>query len=795
MALIRQHNMYLVNISRLVKNNTLSLFITLLVVNSSLFSQSAMGEWTLHVPARKALGVVAHGNIVYTAFMSGVLAYDTEAKEKTLLTSINALSDIEISTIGYEPTSGTVVVGYKNGNLDLLTDNRTDNIPFIKLAQIQGVKSINKIIAFGGKLYVATGFGIVVVDPLKREVKETYYPTAQNLSVNDITISSDTIFALTDDKLMWAKLSNPSLADYNQWTVDSRVPINIESIYQDLERINGKLFVSKNYPDFGGDSVFTIMPFGITPLNYPDFGLELNSLTNHNGKLALNLNGGIFVYNDNYDGFTYGVNTFPAGGFINANSSLYRNGEVFIADNYNGSVKVNADVSMELIMFDGPPKNSFYSMDWKGGKLGVAGGGLNEKLYTFNGAGCYSMEDGKWTLYAVEEIPVWDTLEFFDCLAVSINPKNTNEMAVSTYSGAPVQIVTGDKEVVGNFNANNSPIEKTVLNNGYSLVSDVEYDDDGNLWVLNGYATKTLKVLKADKEWLSFDLGANSKNNFTSDMVIDFNRNVWLAVEGKGLFAFDYNETLDNPQDDRVQNIVKSNLTENLPSNSIRAIAVDFDNEIWVGTDNGFAIIYNSDNVFESTQPQFLPQRIKLEFEGNVEYLLGSTAINDIEIDGGNRKWMATESAGVFLLSPDGLTIIANYTVENSGLISNTVFDLEIDQKTGEVYMITNLGLVSLRTDASYEDFNYVDVRVFPNPVRPEFEGLITIQGIRYNSDVKFTDMAGNLVYKTTSNGGTAVWNGKNLNGEKVASGVYLIWTAANEGKGRKVGKVLIIND
>jgi hypothetical protein len=368
-------------------------------------------------------------------------------------------------------------------------------------------------------------------------------------------------------------------------------------------------------------------------------------------------------------------------------------------------------------------------------------------------------------------------------------------MAVSTYSGAPVQIVTGDKEVVGNFNANNSPIEKTVLNNGYSLVSDVEYDDDGNLWVLNGYATKTLKVLKADKEWLSFDLGANSKNNFTSDMVIDFNRNVWLAVEGKGLFAFDYNETLDNPQDDRVQNIVKSNLTENLPSNSIRAIAVDFDNEIWVGTDNGFAIIYNSDNVFESTQPQFLPQRIKLEFEGNVEYLLGSTAINDIEIDGGNRKWMATESAGVFLLSPDGLTIIANYTVENSGLISNTVFDLEIDQKTGEVYMITNLGLVSLRTDASYEDFNYVDVRVFPNPVRPEFEGLITIQGIRYNSDVKFTDMAGNLVYKTTSNGGTAVWNGKNLNGEKVASGVYLIWTAANEGKGRKVGKVLIIND
>jgi len=122
---------------------------------------------------------------------------------------------------------------------------------------------------------------------------------------------------------------------------------------------------------------------------------------------------------------------------------------------------------------------------------------------------------------------------------------------------------------------------------------------------------------------------------------------------------------------------------------------------------------------------------------------------------------------------------------------------MEIDDKTGEVYITTEDGLVSLRTDASFEDPNYSDVRVFPNPVRPEFEGLITIQGIKFNSDVKFTDMAGNLVYKTISNGGTAVWNGKNLNGEKVTSGVYLIWTAPDdrERKGRKVGKVVIIND
>jgi hypothetical protein len=183
-----------------------------------------------------------------------------------------------------------------------------------------------------------------------------------------------------------------------------------------------------------------------------------------------------------------------------------------------------------------------------------------------------------------------------------------------------------------------------------------------------------------------------------------------------------------------------------------------------------------------------------LDFEGNVEYMLGSTYITDIEIDGGNRKWMGTANTGIFLLSPDGLEILAHYTTENSPLISNNIMDMQINQMTGEMFIATDKGLLSYRIDASYEDPEYSDVQVFPNPVNPSFFGPVTIQGIKYNSDVKVTDIAGNLVYKTTSNGGTATWNCKNLNGERVKTGVYLIWTTPNEGKGRKVGKVTIIN-
>ena len=260
------------------------------------------------------------------------------------------------------------------------------------------------------------------------------------------------------------------------------------------------------------------------------------------------------------------------------------------------------------------------------------------------------------------------------------------------------------------------------------------------------------------------------------------------------MFGFNDNKTISNLSDDKYKNLNSGEFTGGLPSNTVNAIAVDFDNEIWIGTDNGFAVLYNSENVFDAAAGSYNAQRIKLEYEGNVEYVLGNTNIVDIEVDGANRKWFATANSGLILLSADGLEVISQFTTENSPLISNNIIDIKLDQTTGELYIVTDKGLISYRTDASYEDPAYSNVKVFPNPARPDFEGPITIQGIRYDSDIKITDVAGNLVYQTTSNGGTATWNGKTITGEKVTSGVYLIWTAPNEGKGRKVGKVLVIH-
>jgi hypothetical protein len=277
-------------------------------------------------------------------------------------------------------------------------------------------------------------------------------------------------------------------------------------------------------------------------------------------------------------------------------------------------------------------------------------------------------------------------------------------------------------------------------------------------------------------------------------MAIDYNNNIWMAINQVGLVGYNPGSSITDPSDDKRILLLEGETNGNLPSKEVTAIAVDFDNEIWIGTDNGFVVLYNSENAFDAPAGSISAQRIKLEFEGNVEFVLGNTSVTDIEVDGGNRKWFGTNGAGVVLLSADGLEIVKQFTTQNSPIISDNVIDIEIDQKTGEVFIVTDKGLVSYRGDASFEDPDVSDVQIFPNPARPEFDGPITIQGIRFDSDVRITDVAGNLVFKTTSNGGTATWDGRTLLGENVVTGVYLIWVAPNNSKGRFVGKVVIAN-
>lgn len=760
---------------------------------SFLHAQIGTGEWRLHVPARKAVDVAAANNVVFAAFESGILEYNSTDDEKRLWTDVNGLSDISPTSLFFSNTFNALFIGYDNGNFDKLKEDQITNIPAIKLAQIQGSKRINKIVEHNNFIYLATGFAVVKIDPVKNEVKDTYYPTSGNDAILDVMFRNDSIFALSSSRLYRGYLNNIALADASQWVVDTRLPVESVQSYHDLENINNELIISYKNAAYGMDSVFRIKDDGLELITDLPFSLELNSLSVHDGLLAVNAEGGTFVYND--DGSLASVmNSFSYGGYPNVNNSVYANGFTWMADEKEGLVRYFTQYSAVKIPFDGPPKSDFYAMDWQDGRLVVAGGGISGISPTFSGSGIYLFEDEKWSLRDRDNMQMWNGQMIWDFVSTAINPLDKEQIAVGTFSPIPLSLMNSSAQVSDTFTPNNSTLEYTAVGGEWSLVSGMNYDEDENLWMVNSYSDRPLNVRTKSGAWYSFDCGTAAKNKYTRKLVVDYNGHKWFAVDGAGVFGYKDNGTIADPSDDDRVNLNTGESTGNLPSSTVNALAVDFDNEIWIGTDNGFAVLYNSESAFDATAGNYNAQRIKLEYEGNVEYVLGNTAITDIEVDGGNRKWIGTANSGIILLSPDGLQILEQHTTENSPLISNAILDMELDQNTGELFIITDKGLISYRTNATYEDPEYTNVQVFPNPARPEFEGPITIQGIRYNSDIKITDVAGNLVYKTTSNGGTATWNGRDVNGEKVKTGVYLIWTAANEGKGRKVGKVLVVN-
>ena len=767
-----------------------------LFVSHFVHSQVGTGEWRLHVSTMEAIDVASKDSFVYTAYESGVMEYNIHTSEKVMLDKINYLSDIQVSCIDMDTVENALYIGYKNGNIDKIINNQILNIPPIKLAEVTGSKQINCFYRSGQYIYIATDFCIVKFDPIKNEVKDTYYPTNSLDPIVDVLVISDTLYALSPSMLQKAHVSNPGLSDPGYWTTDSRITqlISTNQSYSDMEEVNGDLYVLFNISDFGKDSVFKLNQNGYDLLTDYPYTLEIRSLKHQNGDLYVCSDGAILAYNSSGIAYNNYLSSF-LNIWFEPYAITFLGPDIWVADNFeSGLLRLIGNYSYTTVPFEGPPKNEFYSMDCLNGKLAISGGVLDGIEPSFSLSGLYLFEDEKWTLKDPGNMGAWDTITIHDFLATSINPMNTDEVAVSTFSPSPLSVLSASGEVLQTYDYTNSLLEETYLNNGWSLCSDVCYDNAGRLWALNGYTQSPLKVMDENNIWHSFETGANSGNKFSSKMVIDYNNNVWFAIRSQGFFGFNFGNSIDDVSDDQYKQFKASVNYGNLPSNEVTALAVDFDNEIWVGTESGFAILYNSEASFEASPGDYELQRIKLEFEGNVEYVLGDTWITDIEVDGGNRKWMGTASAGIVLLSADGSSIIEQFTKDNSPLISNVIYDLQLNHQTGELFIITDMGLISYRTNATYEDPNYSNVNVFPNPVRPNFNGLITIQGIRYNSDVKITDVAGNLVYKTTSNGGTASWNGRTLDGQKVATGVYLIWTAANSGAGRKVGKVLVVN-
>ena len=543
--------------------------------------QIGTGQWRLHVPSKKAIDVAAGNGSVFAAFENGLLEYTIEDEEKRLWTDVNGLSDIALTCLHFDANSNSLFIGYENGNFDKLKNGQVTNIPAIKLAQIQGSKRINKIVPHDGFMYLATGFAIVKIDPSKNEVKDTYYPTAGNDAILDLVIKGDSLYALSASRMYRGYLNNIALSDASQWVVDTRVPVELVNKYKELEKVNEEMYILYQKPVYGEDSVFRISNTGLELFTTNGFSLEIIGITAHGEDLAVNTEGATFIMNEN-SSYANIVNEYSFGGYPVVNNAIDYNGFVWIADNSKGLVRYYNQYSSLKIPFEGPPKKEFFSLDWQDNRLVVCGGGLSSISPTFSSSGIYIFEDEAWSLRDRDNMQMWNGQYIWDFTAAAINPKKKDQIAVGTFSSVPLSIMDATNQVVDTFTPNNSTLEYTAVGGYWSYVSGMAYDDEENLWLANAYSDRPLNVLSANGLWYSFDCGSSAKNKFSRKLVIDYNGHKWFALDGAGVIGYNDNGTIENAADDKYVNLNTGASTGDLPSSVVNALAVDFDNEIWI---------------------------------------------------------------------------------------------------------------------------------------------------------------------------------------------------------------------
>jgi len=334
-------------------------------------------------------------------------------------------------------------------------------------------------------------------------------------------------------------------------------------------------------------------------------------------------------------------------------------------------------------------------------------------------------------------------------------------------------------------------LDTTFYSNNRIQISDIKFDNNNNLWGLNSQVEKPLFVKTAKDEWFSFSMNQDINGLYFDELIIDQANRKWGIIHDGGLFVYSDNNTLSNHLDDEYKILNTNSGNGNLPSLNIYTIIEDLDREIWIGTDKGVAVFYYPELIFSGFN--FDAQQILIQEGEYGQYLLSTERINCIKIDGANRKWVGTESSGLYLLSDDGLEQIHHFTTTNSPLFSNKIIDISINQLSGEVYIATDKGLISYRSDATIGEVKQEETYIFPNPVRENYQGNIAISQLVNNALVKITDINGVLVYQTIANGAQANWNGKNFNNEKVGTGIYLVFSVDSNGLEKIVSKILFI--
>jgi hypothetical protein len=751
----------------------------LLLLAFPLSGQTPVGTWSDHLSYHTASSIAVGTTEVYVSTGASLMIYNKEYTELKKVSKINGLTETGISAISWSDEYRILIIGYKSANVDLLQKNAVFNIPDILNKYIPGTKKINRIRSDGKYAYLACSFGIVVIDLVRKQVYDTWHPSLseENNEVNDLSIAGGRVYAATASGVYSAGLDDQGLSYFGNWNRISSLP-DPAGNYTAIASSGDNLFTSKNDPLAQGDSVF-LAGSSMRLLSY------LPGIYNHSmdpGTDGFTISSGSIARYYGGDGVL--KRTISNYGFAipDISAAVADKGDIWIADIKSGLVSGRSMTDFTKLTLPGPVSNNAWNLTSHDGQTILCGGGTDNSWNSLGRAfGASVFMENNWTSLPAVGVN--------DAMRAIADPSDGTHIFVSTWGGGLLEYRGGN--LIHHYDDSNSPLQTIVPGKTYVRICGLAMDKDKNLWMTQSGVSGSIKVLKPDGTWIVNPVTTDAP--VTGDLIITKAGHKWMILpSGYGLFVLDDNKTPEVFGDDRYKRLTVKD-AENQIIYSVYSIAEDLDGNVWIGTDQGPLVYYNPERVFTE---DLRANRIKVprnDGSGLADYLLKTETVSTISVDGSNRKWLGTRSSGAYYVSPDGVTQLKNFSTHNSPILSDSILSISVDNKTGDIWFATSAGLQSYRGNATEGGETFSKVYAFPNPVREDFYGSVTVTGLIKDTKISITDISGNLVYETVSDGGQATWDMKTYNGKQVTTGVYLIFCASSDGSQAFVTKILII--
>lgn len=730
-------------------------------------AQVSVGAWQQHVPYRQGKAVTIAGDKIYAVVEQGLFYYDKEFNATKALTKADGLREQQISAIGYDVQSKTLVIAYGNTYVDLLQGHTFHTISDIFRKNLPSQKKINHIYTANRTAYLSTTLGVVVLDIARKEIRDTYSnlgPNGEQLNILAATIHDGHLYLATTIGVLKGKLNGPNLQDFRNWqNVTGTLPQTIatiatfnEAVYAGtttgLYRLNGTTW----QPTTVAQPIQTLQPT-----------IDYLTISTPTSVQLLNKAGTITELSDE---------------LIQAPKDAITDGAiVWVADAQTGLIQKTLNGTAQAFTPSGPYAGDAFRLKTEAGKLFAFGGNYNEN---------YS-PTGSRNGFSVYENYSWQS---FNSVLDPTFPDDVQDIVDGAFDGATGKLylaslknglIVWDGKNYTNYNSSNSPLQSDLTNPPHTPATSITRDLDGTIWLVNPSRramVPSLFSLSPDGELRGYSLNNVADGTTIEQILIDDNGYKWLTSSkpnNAGIIVFDEKQQ-------RTKRLNTGSGAGNLPGGVVYSLAKDLNGDIWVGTNRGVAVFYNPFAVFESqSYDAHLPIIDRRP-------LLEGQRVLSIAIDGANRKWVGTDN-GLWLFGPDGDELIHHFTTQNSPLPANSVHSVAVEHKTGNVFVATTAGIASYRAGVTITEETPDCAIVFPNPVRKEFTGLVAISNLPNNAEVSITDISGTLIYKTKATGGTATWNVRDYNGKRAKAGVYLVLSSDADGKQTCISKIAVL--